>query len=126
MDRAVHTNARMRQKNCEGNDMYAVKPGLLIALLALLAACGPPSVMQSLMTHQVSPDEPFCETVDPVGPSQLREALTPYAVPMAAGHTGVYALEDGAGALVARAWLTDNAARTIDAQYFIFLPITLD
>jgi putative cardiolipin synthase len=34
--------------------------------------------------------------------------------------TGVYVLEDGAGSMVARAWLTDYAEETIDIQYFIF------
>ena len=34
--------------------------------------------------------------------------------------TGVYVLEDGAGSMVSRAWLTDYAEETIDIQYFIF------
>ena len=34
--------------------------------------------------------------------------------------TGVYVLEDGAGSMVARAWLTEYAEKTIDIQYFIF------
>ena len=34
--------------------------------------------------------------------------------------TGVYVLEDGAGAMVTRAWLTEYAEKTIDIQYFIF------
>jgi len=34
--------------------------------------------------------------------------------------TGVYVLEDGAGSLVVRAWLTEYAEETIDIQYFIF------
>lgn len=34
--------------------------------------------------------------------------------------TGVYILEDGGGALVTRAWLTEYAEKTIDIQYFIF------
>ncbi|MGB5555177.1 MAG: phospholipase D family protein [Flavobacteriaceae bacterium] len=34
--------------------------------------------------------------------------------------TGVYVLEDGGGAMVTRAWLTDYAEKTIDIQYFIF------
>lgn len=34
--------------------------------------------------------------------------------------TGVYVLEDGSGAMVARAWLTEYAENTIDVQYFIF------
>jgi putative cardiolipin synthase len=34
--------------------------------------------------------------------------------------TGVYVLEDGAGSMVARAWLTEYAEKSIDIQYFIF------
>ena len=34
--------------------------------------------------------------------------------------TGVYVLEDGGGAMVTRAWLTEYAETTIDIQYFIF------
>lgn len=34
--------------------------------------------------------------------------------------TGVYVLEDGAGSMVTRAWLTEHAEETIDIQYFIF------
>ena len=34
--------------------------------------------------------------------------------------TGVYVLEDGGGAMVTRAWLSEYAERTIDIQYFIF------
>jgi phosphatidylserine/phosphatidylglycerophosphate/cardiolipin synthase-like enzyme len=34
--------------------------------------------------------------------------------------TGVYVLEDGGGALITRAWLTEYAEKTIDIQYFIF------
>ena len=34
--------------------------------------------------------------------------------------TGVYILEKGEEALIGRAWLTENATRTIDIQYFIW------
>ena len=37
-----------------------------------------------------------------------------------ATRTGVYVLEDGDRAMVARAWLSEYAERTIDVQYFIF------
>lgn len=42
------------------------------------------------------------------------------AIPIEEGKTGILVLEDGAGALAARAWLTENATQTIDLQYFIF------
>lgn len=34
--------------------------------------------------------------------------------------TGVYVLEDGGNAILARAWLSEYAEKTIDIQYFIF------
>jgi phosphatidylserine/phosphatidylglycerophosphate/cardiolipin synthase-like enzyme len=34
--------------------------------------------------------------------------------------TGVYVLEDDSGSMVARAWLSEYAEKTIDIQYFIF------
>jgi phosphatidylserine/phosphatidylglycerophosphate/cardiolipin synthase-like enzyme len=34
--------------------------------------------------------------------------------------TGVYVLEDGGTSLIARAWLSEYAQKTIDVQYFIF------
>jgi cardiolipin synthase C len=34
--------------------------------------------------------------------------------------TGVYVLEDGSGSMIARAWLSEYAEKTIDIQYFIF------
>ena len=34
--------------------------------------------------------------------------------------TGVYVLEDGAGSMISRAWLTEYSEKTIDMQYFIF------
>ncbi len=36
------------------------------------------------------------------------------------GKTGVHVLEDGSGSMVARAWLSEYAEKTIDIQYFIF------
>ena len=36
------------------------------------------------------------------------------------GQTGVYVLDTGAEALLARAWLVDHAQRTIEVQYFIW------
>lgn len=34
--------------------------------------------------------------------------------------TGVYTLEEGENSMIARAWLTESAEKTIDIQYFIF------
>ncbi len=34
--------------------------------------------------------------------------------------SGAFVLEDGDGSMIARAWLTSHATKTIDIQYFIF------
>ena len=49
----------------------------------------------------------------------LSSELAPHEASMATS-TGVYVLERGNDALIARAWLSANAERTIDIQYFIF------
>ena len=36
------------------------------------------------------------------------------------GQSGVYVLDSGEEALLARAWLADNATESIDVQYFIW------
>jgi phosphatidylserine/phosphatidylglycerophosphate/cardiolipin synthase-like enzyme len=49
----------------------------------------------------------------------LSNELAPYHT-MMKNKTGVIVLEDGAGSMVSRAWLTEYAEKTIDIQYFIF------
>lgn len=93
-----------------------------IGMLFILTGCAKKelSPLESLITHEKSADKPFCDDVPPVGPSQMQEFLATFQPQFDAGKTGVYSIEDGAGALSARAWLTDNATETIEAQYFIF------
>ena len=50
--------------------------------------------------------------------SLLQELDKPIAANL--GKTGVYVLEKGEESLLARAWLTDHAVRSIDVQYFIW------
>jgi putative cardiolipin synthase len=61
----------------------------------------------------------FCAEVERGAAPGLSLILEPLAPQMAAS-TGVYVLEDGAGAMMARAWLSEYAEKTIDVQYFIF------
>jgi putative cardiolipin synthase len=84
-----------------------------ILLLSLAAACssGEP---RGPATGAVD-----CATVARNAAGGLAELLRPYDSLMARA-TGVYVLEDGDGAMIARAWLSDHAERTIDVQYFIF------
>lgn len=64
-----------------------------------------------------SPD--FCASIHNNTSPQLSEKLKPFRKLMAA-KTGVFSLENGDEAMVTRAWLCENATRTIDIQYFIF------
>ena len=52
-------------------------------------------------------------------PRGLKPALAPFKDELAS-RTGVWVLEDGAGAMVSRAWMAENAIESIDVQYFIF------
>ena len=86
-----------------------------LALLLLATACGsgdpPPPLPQA--------DAAFCRTIHRDTTMHLAQQLGPIDTLMAQ-HTGVYVLEEGDGALVTRAWLSEYAERTIDVQYFIF------
>ena len=64
------------------------------------------------------PDQDFCEAVHRDSP-KLSTALAPFSDRLAS-QTGVYVLEGGEDAMMARAWLSDAAEKTIDVQYFIF------
>ena len=48
------------------------------------------------------------------------QALIDDAIAAHPGQTGVYVLDTGEEALLARAWLADHAERTIEVQYFIW------
>jgi putative cardiolipin synthase len=64
-------------------------------------------------------DPDFCATIHRDTTVHLAEQLRPVDSLMAQ-KTGVYVLEDGGGAMIARAWLSEYAEHTIDVQYFIF------
>lgn len=82
-------------------------------LVALVAACAPEPESPG------TADAEFCATIHRDTAVALTRQLQPVDSLMAR-KTGVYVLEDGGGALIARAWLSEYAERTIDVQYFIF------
>jgi phosphatidylserine/phosphatidylglycerophosphate/cardiolipin synthase-like enzyme len=90
------------------------RPIVALASLVLLAACE----QKPAHARVVAADPAFCAQVHSTG-AKLSEHLAPLAKQMRTS-TGVYALEEGDASMVARAWLTEAAERTIDAQYFIF------
>ena len=61
----------------------------------------------------------FCATIHRNDSISLSEQLKDVRSLMDS-KTGVYVLEDGAGSMISRAWLTSYAEKTIDIQYFIF------
>lgn len=82
----------------------------LVALI-LLASCAE--------KKNATQETDFCSMIHRNDNITLSKTLEDIA-PLMETKTGVYALEDGSGSLVARAWLSEYAEKTIDIQYFIF------
>lgn len=82
--------------------------GLALSLIISQAATAQPAVMEQ--SHCVNSGQE---------PKPLSHHLTPFKQKLAS-KTGVYVLEQGAEAMMSRAWLTERAEKTIDIQYFIF------
>jgi len=89
------------------------KCSVLLLSLILLASCSE--------TEKKFSDEKtdFCSSIHRNDTISLSKELEGFSKLMNT-KTGVYVLEDGAGSMVTRAWLTEYAEETIDIQYFIF------
>ena len=68
-----------------------------------------------MILHVFAERETFAEAV----PSWLTDNCD-HCVESMSTQTGAYILEKGEESLIGRAWLTQNAVRTIDVQYFIW------
>ncbi|WP_115817348.1 phospholipase D family protein [Winogradskyella eximia] len=66
-----------------------------------------------------APETDFCAQIHRDESTSLTKELKAIETQMET-QTGVYVLEDGSGSMVARAWLSEYAEKTIDIQYFIF------
>ena len=64
-------------------------------------------------------EDDFCSSIHRDNTQSLSAEFEDFAE-LAATKSGAYVLEDGASALVSRAWLSEYAEKTIDIQYFIF------
>jgi cardiolipin synthase C len=84
-----------------------------IVALVLLVAVAPDRATP------VVADQNLCAAIQRDTTVTLTRELRPVEAAMA-HQTGVYVLEDGEGAMIARAWLSEHAEQTIDVQYFIF------
>ena len=80
----------------------------------LISACSPP------VERFAEDTEDYCKDISFNNNSSLAEQLAPYSSQIADNKTGVYVLEQWTEAMFTRAWLSDNAQKTIDVQYFIF------
>ncbi len=82
-----------------------------VLFLLVLASCNE--------EHKITPSTDFCANIHKNDSITLSKELASVKELMAT-KTGVYVLEDGSGSMVARAWLSEYAEKTIDIQYFIF------
>ena len=82
---------------------------LLPILIIVLLACSGDSPI----------NENFCSQIQIDRHAGLSEQLSPLA-DLINAKTGVYTLEEGDISMIARAWLSESAEKTIDIQYFIF------
>lgn len=83
----------------------------MIVFLILSASC--------MNKETINSETKFCAKIHRNNTMSLSKELEAFT-PLMQDKTGVYILEDGSGSMVARAWLTENAEKTIDIQYFIF------
>lgn len=86
---------------------------VFVIIAFLLVACG--NNKEQKATKEID----FCENIHYSNSSGLNSELEEMSQLML-DKTGVYVLEDGGGSLVTRAWLSENAEKSIDIQYFIF------
>lgn len=90
--------------------IFRFKYYYIVAIIAL-ASCNE--------TNKNTPETDFCSNIHRNDSTTLSKELKDLTELMRT-KTGVYVLEDGSGSMVARAWLTEYAEKTIDIQYFIF------
>jgi phosphatidylserine/phosphatidylglycerophosphate/cardiolipin synthase-like enzyme len=92
--------------------MNQFKNSLILVAFALLFTV-------SCKKEPIAEKTDFCESIQRNDSVSLSKELENLSNQMQE-KTGVYVLEDGSGSMIARAWLTEYAEKTIDIQYFIF------
>lgn len=92
------------------NFVLKLKNYCLVAFL-VLASCN--------KNKNLAIETDFCSQIHRNNDVTLSNELEDLSAKMKS-KTGVYVLEDGSGSMVARAWLSEYAEKTIDIQYFIF------
>jgi phosphatidylserine/phosphatidylglycerophosphate/cardiolipin synthase-like enzyme len=94
-----------------------MKSHLTFLVLILLTGCRHGSVLDRI-AHAPTAGVPYCSQLPEPAAPQLSEILD--QLNLNPFQTHAILLEEGASAIVARAWLTENAMEHIEAQYFIF------
>ncbi|WP_103071746.1 phospholipase D family protein [Aquimarina sediminis] len=90
-----------------------LKFGYYLAIFILMVSC------TQTKNKTVLNETDFCSSIHRNDSLSLSKELEDVSSLMKS-KTGVYVLEDGSGSMVARAWLSEYAEKTIDIQYFIF------
>jgi phosphatidylserine/phosphatidylglycerophosphate/cardiolipin synthase-like enzyme len=90
-----------------------MKKNLLLFFVVALFSCS------TQTTQETSSPIDFCSAIHLNTIPQLTQKLKPFANRMQQ-QTGVFSLENGDEAMITRAWLSENAEKSIDVQYFIF------
>lgn len=83
---------------------------LAIIILATFLSCS---------SKKEEQETDFCSKVKLKESGGLTQILSPFKDSHST-KTASYVLEDGGGSLIARAWFTEKAEKSIDIQYFIF------
>lgn len=86
---------------------------LTLILFSLISSCG-----EEVDTVPVQTED-FCDKIHRNDSINLSSELAPVLDSMK-NKTGVFVLEDGGNSMIARAFLSEYAEKTIDIQYFIF------
>ncbi len=92
---------------------FKILPFLLFSVVLLFAQC------KNEKQAEEKSAEDFCESIHRNDSMTLSSQLKSVDSLMQ-NKTGVYVLEDGANAMITRAWLSEYAEQSIDIQYFIF------
>ncbi len=101
------------QKNFIARLLKLTTKSILPLLVFLLPACSEEE------DHILEPEQDYCSASATSTPAALSEYLSPFEEKMR-NSTGVYILEQGTEAMFSRAWLSEQAEKSIDVQYFIF------
>ena len=91
---------------------------LIMVKKEILYICVFLTCMGCKKANQPSPSD-FCASIHHTDHSTINSHLSVLDTMMGKS-SAAYVLEDGDGSMIARAWLTEHAEKTIDIQYFIF------